>query len=314
MFDSLYLALFSDYGATFGQDSQLTYTFPTAESVPGVDIVVGFKVEKKDSCGGDIIEITSQNTDENFLLRLDPTTKKLKFSYKSFGGDSSFEIDPPGSGFCDENRHTFALSRRNEKLNYTVDGQSKPVKKDNRLAKPFPRMEKIIVGRKGDAGFKGCITGVKVTRVAFTKVYPTAEPIKDFVYDGDTTGFEASGLNRDSDTKCGPEPEVPKEIPTPRSVGAPDGTAKPGSTTKSPEEQADDDNKTAIIVVVVLILVLLLVVLLIVIYWYWARHKGEYHTHEDDEEPKSTDPYIDMTAPRKPLAEDDSEKKKEWYI
>ena len=57
----------------------------------------------------------------------------------------------------------------------------------------------------------------------------------------------------------------------------------------------------------------MLVVLAIAIYWYWARHKGEYHTHEDDEELKSVDPYIDPSAPRKPQAEE-PEKKKEWYI
>lgn len=311
----LSLILFSDYGASFEEkDSQLTYTFPDPVSVPGVDIVFGFKVDSKDNCGGDIVEITSQTTDENFLLRLDPATKKLKFSFKSFGGDGSFLIDPPGGDFCDENRHTFALSRRNEKVNYTVDGVRKPVKNEDRLKNPFPTMEKIIVGRKGDAGFKGCITGVKVKRFEFGKTYSTAQPIKEFVYDGDTKGFETSGITRGSKTKCGTEPDTP-EIPTPRSVGAPNGSDKtdpPADPTAG--KRAQDDTNTAIIVVVVLILVLLLVVLLIVIYWYWARHKGEYHTHEDDDALESTDPYIDMTAPRKPLAEEESEKKKEWYI
>lgn len=276
-----------------------------------MDIVVGFKVKDKDSCGGDIVEITSQNTEENFLLRLDPGTKKLKFSYKSFNGDGSFLIDPPDSDFCDETRHTFALSRRNEKVNYTVDGQSMPVSKEDRLSKPFPNMHEVIIGRKGDTGFKGCITGVKVTPVAFEKSFPTVEPIKAYLYDDVTKNLEGSALSVE---KCGPEPEVPKDIPTPRPVGIPDDSDNTGTRADPTSGQrADADNKTAIIIVVVLILVLLLVVLLVAIYWYWARHKGEYHTHEDDEELKSTDPYIDMTAPRKPLAED-TEKKKEWYI
>ena len=187
-------------------------------SVPGVDIVVGFKVDG--SCGGDILEITSQNTDEYFALRLDPTTKKLKFSYKSFGGDGSKLIGPPEDDFCDGKRHTFALTRRNDKLNYTVDGQSQAAYTDNKLSKPFPKMEKIIIGRSGDAGFKGCITGVKVTPFGFDKVYSTAEPIKDFVYDGDTKGFEASGITRSSNEKCGTEPDTPV-IPTPRPIGPP---------------------------------------------------------------------------------------------
>lgn len=303
--------MFSDKGASFKEkDSQLTYTFPEPENVPGLDIVVGFKVKDKDSCGGDIVEITSQNTQENFLLRLDPTSKKLIFSYKSFGGDGSFMIDPANGDFCDETRHTFALSRRNEKINYTVDGQSKPSLKEGRLSKPFPRMYKIIFGKKGDTGFKGCITGGKVTPVIFGKTPISVEPFKD-LYDGETKDLEESGLSKE---KCGPEPEVPKDIPTPRPVGIPggsDNTATRADPTSG--QRADADDKTAIIIVVVLILVLLLVVLLVAIYWYWARHKGEYHTHEDDDVLKSTDPYIDMTAPRKPVAED-TEKKKEWYI
>ena len=305
-------SLFSDYGASFEEkDSQLTYTFPKPEDFPGVDIVVGFKVKDKDSCGGDIVEITSQNTDDNFLLRLDPVSKNLKFFYKSFGGDGSFTIKPTNSDFCDETRHTFALSRRNKKVNYTVDGQSQPVVQEDRLANLFPRMEKIIIGRTGVTGWKGCITGVKVTPIAFGKPSVTVEPIRVYVYDGDDKDVEASGLSKE---KCGPEPEVPKEIPTPRPVGIPggsDNTVTRADPTSG--KRADEDNQTAIIIVVVLILVLLLVVLLVAIYWYWARHKGEYHTHEDDEVLKSTDPYIDMTAPRKPAAED-TEKKKEWYI
>ena len=303
---------FSDYGASFQEkDSQLTYTFPKPEDFPGVDIVVGFKVKGKDSCGGDIVEITSQNTDDNFLLRLDAVTKNLKFSYKSFDGDGSFTIKPPSSDFCDETRHRFAVSRRNKKVNFTVDGQSQAAVEEERLSKPFSKMYEVIIGRKGDTGFKGCITGVKVTPVGFGKPPPTVEPIRDYLYDGDDKDVEASGLSKE---RCGSEPEVPKEIPTPRAVGIPGGSDKTVTRADPTSGQrADEDDKTAIIIVVVLILVLLLVVLLVAIYWYWARHKGEYHTHEDDEVLKSTDPYIDMTAPRKPVTED-TEKKKEWYI
>ena len=276
-----------------------------------MDIVVGFKVKDKNSCGGDLVEITSQNTDEFLLLRLDPVSKELKFSYKSFNGDGSFMISAPLGDFCDEARHTFALSRRNEKVNYTVDGQSESTFDVDRLSKPFPNMEKIIVGRKGDTGFKGCITGVKVTTVPFGEPSTTVEPIKAFLYDGEDEYLEGSELSKE---QCGPEPEVPKDIPTPRPVGIPDGSDNTGTRADPTSGQrAEADTKTAIIIVVVLILVLLLVVLLVAIYWYWARHKGEYHTHEDDEALKSTDPYIDMTAPRKPAA-DETEKKKEWYI
>ena len=306
--------MLSDYGASFeAKDSQLTYTFPKPENFPGLDIVVGFKVKDKDSCGGDIAEITGE-TGENFLLRLEPGNKKLKFYYKSFGGDGSFEVDPPPSrDFCDEARHTFALTRRNEIINITVDGQRKPPFSEDRLKNPFLSMHEIIIGRKGDTGFKGCITGAKFTPIAFEKAHPSVEPIKSYFYEGVRNRFVVSGLSESSKEKCGPEPEVPKDIPTPRPVGIPDGSGTVTRADPTSGKRADSDNETAIIIVVVLILVLLLIVLLVAIYWYWARHKGEYHTHEDDDALKSTDPYIDMTAPRKPQAED-TEKKKEWYI
>lgn len=259
---------------------------------------------------GDIIHITSRDTEQFFKLSLD-SAEKLVFSYRGQGGDGSVDIKPPqGQSFC-ENRHTFALSRRGKKLNYTIDGVRGPSQETNRLDGLFSRMEKVIVGLKGDKGFKGCITGAKVTSSFFEGKNPnTVELIKSPLYDGKTKGFEFTSVSKE---KCGPEPSVP-EIPTPRPVGQSGGITSPPPSTPNSGKRADDDNKTAIIVVVVLILVLLLVVLAIVIYWYWARHKGEYHTHEDDEELKGTDPYIDLTAPRKPIAAEETEKKKEWYI
>lgn len=218
--------MYLDRGASFAEkDSQLTYTYPDSEvqNVPGVDIVVGFKVNSADSCGGDIIRITGKGSDDFFLLSLNSNNKKLKFSYKTVQGDGSFEIDPPDSDFCDGNRHTFALSRRNEKVNYTVDGKSKPEMKESRLSKPFSRMQKIQVGKIGSTGFKGCLTGVKVTPFGFGEKYRTVEPIDEYIYDGITTDYEASDINRNSKEKCGPEPEVPEEIPTPRDVGVPVG-------------------------------------------------------------------------------------------
>ncbi|PFX33213.1 EGF and laminin G domain-containing protein-like [Stylophora pistillata] len=304
-----------DYGASFAeQASELTYTYPNPENAPGVDIVVGFKANSADKCGGDLLEITSKDSQDFFRISIN-SNKKLVFSFKSSMGDGSFEINPPeNEDFCDLNRHTFSLIRRNEKLNYTVDGKDKKQRTDNRLKNPFSRMQTIIVGKKGDTGFKGCLTGVKVTPFSFDKTNSAISPIKDYVYDGKTKGYTASGISANSKEKCGEEPEVPEGKPTPRDPSKRDG-ASPKTNPYDPTSgrRTDDDNKTAIIVVVVLILVLLLVVLLIVIYWYWARHKGEYHTHEDDDELKSTDPYIDMNTTRKTMSED-TEKKKEWFI
>lgn len=300
-----------DKGASFvNQDSELIYTFPTKMDVSSFDIVVGFKVGQDESCRGDIIRLENEDNSENFRLSL-INGKELQFDFERPGGAGSFTIDPPPTqDFCD-GIHTFALSRRFKEVNYTVDGHKRPKDENQRLDGLFVGMNKITIGKQGDGGFKGCITGVKVTRQGIPSKSETVEPIKAWLYDDKTDGFTVTGISRNDKEKCAPEPPVP-EIPTPRPVGGGPSVSTSRSTT-DPKLKAEDDNKTAIIVIVVLILVLLLVVLVIVIYWYWARHKGEYHTHEDDEELKGTDPYIDLTAPRKPQGEE-TEKKKEWYI
>ena len=315
IYKQLMLALFlysyiSDKGASFKEtDSQLIYTYPEVESVANIDIVVGFKAG--DSCSGDIIRVDSKDTDQFFQLSLESTIKKLRFSYK-VASAGYFDIDPPkGLSFC-EGRHTFALTRRGIKLNYTIDEVKKPKTENLKLNVPFSKMHTITIGKRGSKGFKGCITGVKVTRSSVGGSPTTVEPIKAFFYDGVTVDYSATGLSPSSKDKCGNEPPVPA-IPTPRPVGPPVSPTSKTSGTPGAGQRAASDDKTAIIVVVVLILVLLLVALAIVIYWYWARHKGEYHTHEDDEELKGIDPYIDPSAPRKPHAEE-PEKKKEWYI
>ena len=246
------------------------------------------KVKDRNSCGGDLIRIDSKDTEQNFLLSLVNSGEILRFSYIGPGGPGSFDVTPPQErDFC-SGRHTFALSRRGQKINCTVDGVEQPKQETARLDGLFSKMEKLTVGSEV---FKGCISGVKVTRTQYGSKPSTVEPIKDFIYEGKTDGFTATGLTRDSKAKCGPEPDVP-EIPTPRPVGGSGDLTTPLPSTPDNGKRAQANNRTAIIVVVVLILVLLLVVLVIVIYWYWARHKGEYHTHEDDEDLKGADPYI----------------------
>ena len=67
----LFLLLCLDYGASFAeQESEITYTYPTPENVPGVDIVLGFKANSKDKCGGDLLKITSKGTQDFFLFSM----------------------------------------------------------------------------------------------------------------------------------------------------------------------------------------------------------------------------------------------------
>lgn len=291
----------------------MTYTFPRIESAPGITITVGFKTEK---CQGEIVKVTSKS-DQFFILVLEGNKLVLKF--KSSLGDGSIELVGQGS-FCDNERHTVAISRMNRRVRYKVDSGDWKSEERARLENPFADMYKIIVGSSGNKGFRGCITGAKVGKRMFEEKRDTIQPIEAYLYyDEEGTkdevkaqkkDIEVSGITGNSKEKCGPEPQDIPPIPTPRVPGP--GTQEPVKATTDPDDDDDDEgSNTAIIVIVVLILILVIVAVLVAIYWYWSRHKGVYHTHEDDENLKGTDPYIDLATTKKG---EESQKKKEWYI
>ncbi|XP_015761391.1 PREDICTED: EGF and laminin G domain-containing protein-like isoform X3 [Acropora digitifera] len=213
-------------GASFNDPgSQLVYEYPCASSVFRFDIVVGFKLGEGKPCSGDIIRLDS--SDKSQFYRLSLTNRKLQFDFKGPRGQGSITIDPPSVGdFC-RDVHTFALSRRYKVVNYTIDGVQKPKEEIERLDGLFTSMKKVTIGKEGDGGFKGCITGVKVTREAVGQKPETVEPIKEYLYDGNKT----DGVKDVSRATCGPQPKVP-EIPTPRPVGQETDVSTPqGSTT-----------------------------------------------------------------------------------
>ena len=218
----------SENGASFNdRDSQLVYEYPSASDVFRFDIVVGFKLGEGKPCSGDIIRLDS--SDDSQFYRLSLTNRKLQFDFKGPRGPGSITIDPPSVGdFC-RDVHTFALSRRYKVVNYTIDGVKKPKEDIERLDGLFTSMKKVTIGKEGDGGFKGCITGVKVTREAVGQKPETVEPIKEYLYDDKKTDRVTS---KDvSKETCGPEPKVP-EIPTPRPVDQGTDVSTPqGSTT-----------------------------------------------------------------------------------
>ena len=224
--DNSFNYCFSENGASFNDPgSQLVYEYPSASDVFRFDIVVGFKLGEGKPCSGDIIRLDS--SDDSQFYRLSLTNRKLQFGFKGPRGQGSITIDPPSVGeFC-RDVHTFALSRRYKVVNYTIDGVKKPKVEIERLDGLFTSMKKVTIGKEGDGGFKGCITGVKVTREVVGQKPETVEPIKEYLYDGNRT----DGVKDVSRATCGPEPKVP-EISTPSPVGQETDVSTPqGSTT-----------------------------------------------------------------------------------
>ena len=223
--DNSFNDCFSENGASFNDPgSHLVYEYPSSLDVFRFDIVVGFKLGEGKPCSGDIIRLDS--SDKSQFYRLSLTNRKLQFDFKGPRGHGSITIDPPSVGdFC-RDVHTFALSRRYKVVNYTINGVKKPKVEIERLDRLFTSMKKVTIGKEGDSGFKGCITGVKVTREAVARKPETVEPIKEYLYDGKKTG----GVKDVSQATCDPGPKVP-EIPTPRPVC--EETDVPVTTTSS---------------------------------------------------------------------------------
>lgn len=138
----------------------------------------------------------------------------------------------------------------------------------------------------------------------------TVDPIRMW-QEGDK-GVTAVSVRKD---QCGPVLPTPP-IPTKRIPDENDRKTYGKNEDRTPKTGArTSSNQVAIIVVVVLILVLVIIVLLVLIYCYWSRHKGTYHTHEDDEN-QETQPYIGLQEKpqQAPTGDKDTKKKKEWFI
>jgi contactin associated protein-like 2 len=203
-----------------------------------------------------------------------------------------------------------------DKIIYKVDGGTETRDKIPRLSRPFKQPKTIVIGSTGQGRFEGCISGVKITNWPSRKVkLATVEPIKWSEYDfTHAKEIQKVGIARD---KCGPEPQVPP-IPT-RPIPGPHGPTTPppgppGGPEKGKRKVADEN--TAIIGIVVLLIILIIIAVLVLLYWYYAKHKGVYHTHEDDDQAKASEPFIDLQpiAATSSAAAEEPQKKQEWYI
>lgn len=317
----LFVVCFLDWGATFREkDSFLKYTWPEVQKdAVGTDIAVGFETQQ---CSGTIMRMNGVDPRDYFSISID-TNNRLRFAYSFSHPGSKLEEDAlmidndlaEGKSFCNGKKHSFSIERMFDKVVFNVDGKPEVRRDVPKLSVRFKKPKEVIIGSTGRGRFEGCISGVKVTNWPTQKVKEvTVEPIKWALYDfTHEKEMESVGIARQ---KCGPEPEVPP-IPT-RAIPGPHGpTTPPPGPPGGPEKgkRKIDDEYTAIIVIIVLLVILAIIAVLALIYWYYAKHKGVYHTHEDDDGGKIDEPFIDLQSmPAASSAPDDSKPKQEWYI
>ncbi|EDO36808.1 predicted protein [Nematostella vectensis] len=188
-----------------------------------------------------------------------------------------------------------------------IDGVTKakfnPLQKDSQL----DAVGDLFIGGYGGAiqgwmpellnGFIGCIRGFTING----EVLNLARLSKDFHY-------VSAGCNCTNETRCGDVFDTPPYTPDPSSGS----TSLPPGPPRGPAARSggDDDNYTVIIVVVVLLVILLIVAAILVFIWCSRKHRGLYHTHEDEPLAKTNEPFISL----QPHGKDAAEPKKEWYI
>ncbi|KAK3729337.1 hypothetical protein QZH41_009047 [Actinostola sp. cb2023] len=310
-----------NWGATFREkESYLTYKWPVEQrDAVGTDIAVGFETKQ---CSGTIMRMNGVDERDYFSISID-TKNKLRFAYSFSHPGIKLEEDAlmidsklaDGKSFCNGKKHSFSIERMYDKVVYKVDG-GKEIRQDvPKLSVRFKKPKEVIIGSTGRGRFEGCISGVKVTNWPTRKVKAgTVEPIKWALYDfSHSKDLKAFGVARQ---KCGPEPEVPP-IPT-RPIPGPHGpTTPPPGPPGGPEKgkRKIDDEYTAIIVIIVLLIILVIIAVLALIYWYYAKHKGVYHTHEDEDQGKASEPFIDLQPlPAASSAPEEPQRKQEWFI
>lgn len=302
-----------EIGASFNkEDSKIVYEYPSTGAMIGTDIAIAFATQ---SCGGMLLEIKSSDVKDFYRIRFRKDTKKLLFEFQT-GSDDQFEFENPTSGsFCDNERHTLKIRRTRPitegRLYVTVDNGKEILKSLGNL-KSFSKPKVITIGGKSEGSlYSGCISGVKVTQFQTGDVkLSTVDPIR--LWREGSDHVKAYDVVKG---QCGPVSPTPPQ-PTKR---IPDDSDRRGDIeTDAPGEgpgTKTDRSQVAVIVVVVLILVLVIIALLVLIYWYWSRHKGTYHTHEDNENLQNAEPYIELQQKQPPPSDGgDTQKKKEWYI
>ena len=148
-------------GVTFrARTSFIAYHFNKTSSFPGITFRLEFS---STSCKGDLILVTSMDTDNFFKIVLDNEVKTT-FHYKLGDGDFSVSaIVPANKSFCDGQRHIVRFERYGKTIKYGVDdGQEVQTNESGITIATFSKPDKIVLGGISSNKFDGCVYSASV--------------------------------------------------------------------------------------------------------------------------------------------------------
>ena len=142
-------------GVTFrAKTSYIEYHFNTTSAFLGAI----FKLEfSSTSCKGDLIHVTSRDTDNFFKISLEEEDR-INFYYKHEDGEFNLRISlSHNKTFCDGQRHNIELKRYGKMVTYSADGGEEMQTKDKNVKKAiFSKPDKITLGGSNNK-FDGCV-------------------------------------------------------------------------------------------------------------------------------------------------------------
>jgi len=157
-----YYCIISGQGILRSADGQTTIPFPMYSDTPSFRVYLRFTAYQ---CNGHLLELTSQNTDQFFLLSLNNQgTLELYFKTTLGGGLINVHL-PPGGSFCSGKMFLLTFIKDLEKVLFRVNRGRQIVTKHGFLKTPLPWMNKINVG----FGLNGCVSGIDMLYYSSTK-------------------------------------------------------------------------------------------------------------------------------------------------
>lgn len=132
----------------------MEYHFNTTSAFLGAIFQLEFS---STSCKGDLILVTSRDTDNFFKISLEEEDK-VNFYYKHEDGDFNLRISPShNKTFCDGQIHNIEVKRYGKMVTYSTDGGEEMQTKDTSVKIAiFSKPDKITLGGSNDK-FDGCM-------------------------------------------------------------------------------------------------------------------------------------------------------------
>ena len=143
-------------GVTFrAKTSYIGYNFTTTSAFLGAIFRLEFS---STSCKGDLIIVTSRDTDNFFKISLEEEEEKVNFYYKHEDGEFNLRISlPHNETFCDGQRHSIEVKRYGKMVTYSADGGEEMQTEDTNVKIAiFSKPDQITLGGSNNK-FDGCM-------------------------------------------------------------------------------------------------------------------------------------------------------------